>query len=53
MQSCAFRLVLLIIFINDCDEDAFIKLAVDTRLEGTANMISDLILSQENLDNLK
>lgn len=53
MQSSAFRLVLLIIFINDCDEDTFIKLAVDTRLGGTANMISDLILSQENLNNLK
>lgn len=31
----------------------FIKLAVGTRLEGIANMISDLVLSQENLDSLK
>lgn len=51
MQSSAFRLVLLTVFINDFNEDMFIKLAVDTRLEGTANMVSDLTLSQENLDN--
>lgn len=36
VQGSAFRLVLLMIFINDCDEDTFIKLAVDTRLGGIA-----------------
>lgn len=53
MQSSAFRLVLLTSFINDFDEDMFIKLASDISLGGTVNMISDLILSQEKLDNLK
>lgn len=53
MQSSAFRLILLTTFINDFDEDTFIKLAVDISLGGTVNVISDLILSQENLDNLK
>lgn len=51
--SSAFRLVLLTVFINDFDEDLFIKLAVDSRLGGTASMIGDLIWSQENLDHLK
>lgn len=53
MQSSAFRLVLLTCFINDFDEDTFIKLAVDISLGGTVNVFSDLIWSQENLDNLK
>ena len=51
--SSAFRLVLLTVFTNDFDEDKFIKFAVDTRLGATAAMISDLILSQGKLDNLK
>lgn len=53
MQSSAFRLVLLTIFISDFDEDMSIRLAVDISLGGTTNMISDLILNQENLNNLK
>lgn len=43
MQSPVLRLVLFMIFINDFDEDMFIKLAVDTSLGGIANMISVLI----------
>lgn len=43
----AFRLVLLPMSITDFDEDTFIKLAVDISLGGTADVISDLILSQE------
>lgn len=53
MQSSAFRLVILTHLINDFDEDMFIKLAVDISLGGIFNEISDLIWSQENLDNLK
>lgn len=53
LHSSAFRLVLLMIFISDFDEDMFIKLTVDISLGGTTNMISDLILNQENLNNLK
>lgn len=53
IQGPVLRLVLFMIFINDFDKDMFIKLAVGTRLEGIANMISDLVLSQENLDSLK
>lgn len=53
MQSSAFRPTLLTTFINDFDEDTLIKLAIDLSLGGTANVISDLILCQENLDNLK
>lgn len=45
----AFRPVLLPMSITDFDEDAFIKLAVDISLRGTADMISDLILNQETL----
>ena len=41
------------LFCSRFDEDVFIKSAVDTRLGATADMISDLILSQENLDSLK
>lgn len=51
--SSAFRHVLLTLFTSDFDEDVFIKSAVDTRLGATADMISDLVLSQENLDSLK
>lgn len=51
--SSAFRLALLTRFTNDFDEDMRIKFAVDTRLGATADMISDLVLSQEKLDNLK
>lgn len=40
------------LFCSRFDEDVFIKSAVDTRLGATA-AISDLILSQENLDSLK
>ena len=41
------------LFCSRFDEDVFIKSAVDTRLGATADMISDSILSQENLDSLK
>lgn len=51
--SSAFRLALLTSFTNDSDEDVRIRFAVDTRLGATADMISDLVLSQEKLDNLK
>lgn len=41
------------LFCSRFDEDVFIKSAVDTRLGATADMISDSILSQENVDSLK
>lgn len=43
MQSPVLRLVLFMIFINDFDEDMFIKLAVDPSLGGIASMIRVLI----------
>lgn len=52
IRDPVLRPVLFMIFINDFDNDMFIKLAVGTRLGGTAIMNSDLVLSQENLDSL-
>lgn len=53
MQSPISRLVLSTLFISDFDEGMFIKLALDTRLGGIANLLSDLFLSQGDLDSLK
>lgn len=38
------------IFINDFNKDMFI---IGIRLGGIANVMTDLVLSQENLDSLK